>query len=77
MELLEQVQRRSTKMIGGIEHLAYKKRLKSWGSSSWRREGSGEILLWPSSTQSRLIRKMGTNYLAGPVVIAHGVMVLN
>jgi len=39
----------ATKIIRGLEHLSYEKRL-SWGCSAWRREGSGETLLWPVST---------------------------
>ena len=31
MELLERVQRRATKMIQGLEHLSYKKRLRQLG----------------------------------------------
>ena len=39
----------ATKMIQGLEHLSYEKRL-SGGGSAWRREGCGETLLRPSST---------------------------
>ena len=31
-ELLERVQRRSTRMIKGLEHLSYEERLRGWGS---------------------------------------------
>jgi len=48
-DLLEQVRRRATKMIRGMEHLSYEERLRSWGCSAWRREDPEETLLWPSS----------------------------
>jgi len=51
VELLERVQRRTTKM----------KELES--CSDWRREGSGETSLWPSSTCGELIDNKETNFL--------------
>ncbi|PKU31545.1 pol- hypothetical protein [Limosa lapponica baueri] len=50
VELLEWVQRRAMKTIGGLEHLSYEDRLRELGYSAWRRESSREILLWPFST---------------------------
>jgi len=44
MELLEQVQRRTTKMIRGLEHLSYEDKLRVLGCSAWKREGYGETL---------------------------------
>jgi len=40
----------TTTMIRGLEHLCCEERLRSWGCSAWRREGSGETLSWPLNT---------------------------
>ena len=50
VELLEQVQRRATEMIRGLELLSYEERLRELGLFSLEREGSRETLLQPSST---------------------------
>jgi len=50
---------------------------ESWGCSACRREGCGETLQQPSSTWRGPIGKMGTIFLARPVVMGQGVMVLN
>jgi len=49
-ELLVQVQRRATKMIRELEHPSCEERLRQWGCSDWRSEGSLETLRQPSST---------------------------
>ena len=41
----------------------------SWVCSAWRREGSGETSLQPSSTWRELISRKGSNFLHGPIVI--------
>jgi len=42
--------RRATEMMRGLKHLSYEERMRELGFSVWRREGSRETLLWPSST---------------------------
>lgn len=44
MDLLEQVQRRATKMISGLKHLFYEDRLRESALLRGRREDFGEAL---------------------------------
>jgi len=77
IELLEWVQKRTTIMISGMEHLSYEERLRELDCPASRREDYRETLLQPFCTSRGLIRKKGTNMLAGSVEIGQEVMVLN
>jgi len=46
-DLLERVQRRTMR---GLEQLSCEDRLRGWGCSAWRKEGSEETLLCPFNT---------------------------
>jgi len=77
MDLLERGQRRPQRWPTGWSTSPTRKGWESWGCSDWRREGSRETLLQPSSTCRGLIGKMGRDFLAGPLATGQGVMPLN
>jgi len=77
VELLDQVQRKATKMIKRLDNLSYEERLRNWDCLACRREGPGETSLQLSSTCMELTSKRKSNFLHSLIVIGQRGMALN
>ncbi|GAB0189320.1 mitochondrial enolase superfamily member 1 [Grus japonensis] len=74
MELLERVQRRATKLMGGLEHLSYEDRLRELGLFSLEKRRLWGDLIAAFQYLKGPTGKMVRDCLSGSVVTGQGVM---
>ena len=77
MELLERVQRRAMKLIGGLEHISYEDRLRELGLFSLEKRRLRGHLIAAYQYLKGPTGKMVRDCLSGSVVTGQGVMGLS
>jgi len=77
VDLLEEVQRRATKIIRGMEHLSYEERLRELGLFILENKRLWGHLIAAYQHPKEATRKLEKHFLQGHVVIEQGLMALN